>query len=181
MQQVDMDFTPRNQGTAIISDDGVYRYVLTRERLLANCPRRTLLICGLNPSTADATEDDATIRKEIQFAKRWGADRLVKVNAYAFRATDPRDMTSAKQRGVDIVGPKNDEFLRMCIEAAEDSSDVGAIILAAWGQNIHPTRQAELAKIFGDKVYCLGVNKGGTPKHTLYLPYETPRVPWVCP
>ncbi len=46
--------------TADISPDGVYRYSLSR-RLLSG--ERAVLFVGLNPSTADATTDDPTIRR----------------------------------------------------------------------------------------------------------------------
>jgi hypothetical protein len=69
-----------------------YRYVLWRqwdESLPA------VVFCGLNPSTADETADDATIRRELGFARAWGFGKLVKVNAYGWRATDPRQMLAA--------------------------------------------------------------------------------------
>ena len=46
----------------------------------------------LNPSTADATEDDPTIRACMAFAERWECGWLDVVNLYAFRATDPADL-----------------------------------------------------------------------------------------
>src|SRR4051812_40590931 len=61
-------------GTATFSDDDVYRYELTRE--LGGM--RPLVTCGLNPSTADASKNDQTIRKDIGFAKHWGCGRVLK-------------------------------------------------------------------------------------------------------
>ena len=47
---------------AVISDCGLYRYKLSRhwEQGL-----QRLVFIGLNPSTADAIEDDPTVRKKI--------------------------------------------------------------------------------------------------------------------
>jgi hypothetical protein len=51
-----------------LSDCGTYRYELWRR--WAEGPH--VLFVMLNPSTADAVTDDATIRKCIGYAKRWG-------------------------------------------------------------------------------------------------------------
>lgn len=160
--------------TARFSPCGTYRYELTRE--LGG--ERPLVICGLNPSTATAETNDPTIRREIGFARHWGCGRLVKVNAYAFRATDPKVMKRKRRTGVDIVGPDNDR----CIQNAVDLARItNGIVLVAWGGNIEPSRQAEVSYVFGDDAMCLGTNDNGTPKHPLYLPYETALVHWSCP
>lgn len=150
--------------TARFSSCGTYRYELTRE--LGG--KRPLVVCGLNPSTATAEINDPTIRKEIAFAKLWGCGRLVKVNAYAYRATDPRDMKRAAKAGVDIVGPDNDRAIQSAVDIARLC---GGIIVVAWGRNIEPSRQAELSYVFGDDAKCLGVNKDRSPVH----PH------WSCP
>ncbi|HDR1569813.1 TPA: DUF1643 domain-containing protein, partial [Pasteurella multocida] len=70
---------------AIFSDCGTYRYVLWRiwDTLL---PRITFI--GLNPSTADESNDDPTIRRCINFAKKWGYGGIYMVNLFAYRSTD---------------------------------------------------------------------------------------------
>lgn len=94
------------QGEATFSGCGRYRYRLTRElngALFAGSGRAITFIM-LNPSTADANADDPTIRRCKGFARGWGYGRLIIVNLFAFRATDPRDMWKAHEGGVDIVG-----------------------------------------------------------------------------
>jgi hypothetical protein len=168
------------KGHAVFSPCRTYRYRLTREL----DGRRPLVICGLNPSTATAELNDATIRRELGFAKRWGCGRLVKVNAYAFRATDPKVMLRAAKTGVDIVGPEND---RCIVDAIRDAMVADGIILAAWGANIDPVRQAALSLMLSVRTMtnsfpvCLGVNKDGSPVHPLYVPYDREPVPWRCP
>lgn len=166
------------QDVAVFSPDEVYRYWLTRE-LGGEVP---LVCCGLNPSTADATRNDPTVRKDIGFAKRWGCGRVIKVNAYGYRATLPADMKRARKNGVDIVGPDNDQYLRRAFELAVET---GGKILVAWGVNIDPARQCEIAELLaatpGAVPWTLKRNDNGTPSHELYIPYETPLVPWHCP
>jgi hypothetical protein len=55
---------------AVLSDDGVYRYRLWR---IWDDDRAPTAFLMLNPSTADATVDDPTLRRCIAFARRWGA------------------------------------------------------------------------------------------------------------
>jgi hypothetical protein len=160
-------------GTAEISSCGRYRHELTRRLDAEN--RRTLVVVGLNPSTATADEDDATIRKEVKFARRWGCGLLVKVNAYDFRARRPEDMFRAAKRGTPISSSVNDDFIRRALRRAAETS---GIVLVAWGQNIEPARQASLAGIIGEHATCLGTNKDGSPVHPLYKRDDTVRSTW---
>lgn len=162
---------------AIFSDDQIYRWWLTRE--LGG--ERTLVAIGLNPSTATAETNDPTIRKDIGFAKLWGCGRIVKGNAYGYRATDPANMKRARKAGVDVVGFDNDRYLMDMITAAKHG---GGVVLVAWGNHIEPDRQRHLARMFdhvGVTPMCLGTNKNRTPVHELYQPYDRALVAWSCP
>lgn len=163
-------------GTAKLSPDGVYRYELTR--VLPDKGDRVLVACGLNPSTADAQKNDNTIRKDLGFAKIWGCARLVKINAYAFRATFPKDLKKARLAGIDVVGPDNNRAILAALELVRKTN---GILMVAWGANIEQARQIELARMFGDTAMCLGTNLDGSPEHELYIPYERPLVHWSCP
>ncbi len=109
---------------AVISDCGKYRYTLEREWMTG---QGTCLFVMLNPSTADASEDDPTIRRCIGFAQRWGYQRLTVGNLFAYRATDPLGL---REVPLDVaIGPENDDHL--C-----DLSHGASLIVAAWGA--HP-------------------------------------------
>lgn len=147
-------FTKSN---ALISDCGSYRYWLKREweegELLA--------WVMLNPSTADATEDDPTIRRCIGFSQSWGFGGLVVVNLYALRATDPRQLWKAP----DAAGPDNDIHL--------EHETWGRHVIAAWGAYPKAMDRAEkihdLIKPNCLSLQCLGVTKEGFPRHPLYV------------
>lgn len=152
--------------TAIISPNGQYRYTLTRPISQAVRWVRPMLFIMLNPSTADATLDDPTIRRCRWFASREGCTKLTVVNLFAYRATDPGKLITA----ADPIGPDNLYHLGQQIEAHK----LG-IVVAAWGS--HPAKSRfHLNDYFLDRgpIWCLGKTKNGDPKHPLYLKKDTP-------
>lgn len=96
---------------AVISECGKYRYTLSRHW----GDGAHVLFCLLNPSTADANQEDPTLRRGIGFARQWGFDGVVFVNLFAYRATDPADMLAAE----DPVGPENDKYILQEAERAD--------------------------------------------------------------
>lgn len=128
-----------------------------------------VVFIGLNPSTADESEDDPTIRRCIGFAKTWGYGGIYMLNLFAFRATDPRDL----KRATDPIGPENDKRL---VSAAQRAN----IVVAAWGVHgtLHNRSENFIENVYPwylrDNLSCLGHTKNGHPKHPLYLPKTTP-------
>jgi hypothetical protein len=138
-----------------------YRYVLWR-RWNEPGTGRSVLFIGLNPSTADETVDDPTIRRCIGFAKRWGYGELVMMNAFAARATDPRQLHAT----ADPIGPENDQWLIHRQQQAD-------LIVAAWGMHCSAEREHDLCQLLNRTLYCLGHTQAGRPKHPLYLRRDT--------
>lgn len=162
-----------NGNEAWISGCGRYRYRLAR-RWTEGWGRPAVFVM-LNPSTADAFVDDPTIRRCVGFAKAWGCDRLVVVNLYAFRATQPRDLWRAE----DPVGPQNDDHLE---GAAYTAARYDGPLVAAWGAHAKADRVAQVLEIPGmDRLVALGVTKSGAPRHPLYLRADAQLSPWNLP
>jgi hypothetical protein len=158
--------------TADISPCGTYRYRLSRTWGIRTS-RDRLLVCMLNPSTADATQDDPTIRRCIGFAKREGCCGLDVVNAYALRATDPKVLRTH----IDPIGTKNDVTLFT-------AGRLYAFCLVAWGSNIDTARERDVSRLLsstGAWLGCLGVTKDGHPRHPLYVRADQPIVAWNLP
>ena len=126
-----------------------------------------MAFCGLNPSTADEQKNDPTVRRCINYAKAWGYGGLYMLNAYGYRATLPADM----KRATDPVGPDNNHWLAHYAKRSQ-------LIVAAWGAHCSPERQAEVYRLLGGTVYCLGTTKAGNPRHPLYLRRSAKRVIW---
>jgi hypothetical protein len=157
--------------SAKISECGRYRYALTRTW---NAPAGEALFVCLNPSTADGLRDDPTIRKCLGFARRWGMGGIRVANLFAYRATKPQELRRAQKRGVDIVGPMNDEHLLALAHGA------GRVVVA-WGAHAEPydvrvNRVLTLLAphVLNQRVWCFGVSKQGHPLHPLMLQYSTP-------
>jgi hypothetical protein len=149
-------------GAAEIDATGAYRYRLDR---VWDLTRPLLAWIMLNPSTANAETDDATIRSCMRLARVWGYGRIVVGNLYAWRATDPEALVVAALKGTDIVGPGNDEALcRIADEAAR--------IVAGWGAHkaVAGRESVVLALLRRyRKVYCAKKTKDGHPGHPLYV------------
>ena len=140
---------------AVFSVDRQHRYLLWRR--IAD-GEKTLLVVGLNPSTADELSNDATIRRCIGFAQDWNFSRLLVANLFAYRATRPEDL----RRAEDPVGPENDRWLKAATEMAH-------LTLAAWGNNgLWLERHEAVVKLLHDS-HCLGRTRRGAPRHPLYV------------
>lgn len=159
--------------SAVISQCGQYRYLLTRPSEDLAPERGAALFLMLNPSTADAELDDPTIRRCRGFSKAWGCAGLTVANLYALRSTDPKQLWNY----ADPVGPENDDWLR---RLAGECGDV----ICAWGANARPERVAAVAQILEDagaRLWCLGVTKAGAPRHPLYIRADQQLIPWEVP
>jgi len=146
---------------AYISNDPRYRYWLTR---VWDESLPVVVWMMLNPSTADAFADDATMRRCMAYAKAWGYGGIAVVNVYAFRARSPKVMLAAD----DPVGPHNDRWLIFWWEQARRT---GAPIVCGWGNNAREGRVRSvlrLAQECGIMLHALEMGKFA-PKHPLYL------------
>lgn len=161
-----------SNSSAVISACGQYRYRLERD---SDGTGQTAVIM-VNPSTADASADDATIRKLKGFGDRnkWG--RIIVGNLFAYRATDIRQLATAN----DPIGPENDEHLFDILAGANQ-------IVFAWGPTGKlparlRTRWSAIVKMvrdLGQRPLCIGPPaKDGHPCHPLMLPYSHKLQPW---
>lgn len=142
-----------------------FRYALWREWEI---DKPKVLMIGLNPSTADATRNDPTIRRCIGFAREWGFGGLWVLNLFAYRATYPIDLKAA----VDPVGPRNDEWIRRVARKVDR-------VVAVWGNDGGLLdRSTRVRSMLGDRLDVIRLNAGGEPAHPLYLPKGLKPVKW---
>lgn len=153
--------------SAIISGCGQYRYRLERTVAMEG---PVYAFFGVNPSTADATVDDATVRKWTGFVKRWGGSQFFVGNVFAFRATDVKQLAIQQ----DPVGPGNMLHLMFAAHRAD-------ILVPCWGSrdkvprtlHHHIDKTLAFLSIQGKPVLCFGLTAGGDPKHPLMPGYDT--------
>lgn len=157
--------------TAVVSSDGVYRYRLGR----VWAPTAPVMCwVMLNPSTADAATDDATIRRCVFYARREGCGSIDVVNLFAYRATDPDRLVAAAAAGVHVVGPANLYHAMRAVCSAD-------VVVAGWGANYQRLPASPVARMLTStqvRLSCLGVTAGGFPRHPGRLSNVEPLVPF---
>lgn len=161
--------------SAVLSDCGRYRYRLDRDTGRGMATAAGFMV---NPSKADGTIDDQTIRKWSGFAERNGIGRFIIGNKFAYRATDVRELRHA----ADPIGPENDSHIERIMREAD-------IHIVAWGPlaKLPPRLRGrwrkivEIAEKVGCQLYCFGTALDGHPRHPLMLSYDTPLVKWRAP
>lgn len=154
--------------SAVLSECGKYRYQLTRQ--WADGPVMGFIM--LNPSTADATVDDPTIRRCIAFATREGCGGLLVMNLFALRATKP----SALAQHSHPIGPEWRHWMDAGL------ARVTGPLVAGWGAqkgiDAAVATTLHVVSVCGTRheVKCLGTTKDGYPRHPLYVRGDQPLV-----
>lgn len=143
---------------AEISKCGKYRYSL--ERIWDDTKPKVLFIM-LNPSTADANEDDPTIRRCIGFAKSWGYGGIMVGNLFGLRSTNPKELIGYKL--CKDLEPDNPDYKNL--KMVHYMASLCDKIILAYGNP--PIKGWD--KPYFENMYHLGLTKSGNPKHPLYL------------
>jgi len=159
-----------NHQGAVFSEDRVYRY-----RLWRHPPdTRFAAFIGLNPSTADETQNDPTVTRCIGFARSWGLAGMEMLNLYGFRSTDPDPMFKHSAP----IGPGNDEAI---LAVAREAS----IVIGCWGAfpqaRIRAIEVHRMLSSAGIVLHALQLTSQGWPRHPLYLCRDREPFPWRIP
>lgn len=153
--------------SAVISECGKYRYRLWRK--WADSERMPVLWVMLNPSTADATIDDPTIKRCMKFSQAWGYGAMWVGNLYAYRTPYPSVLWEVP--GIERVGPENERHMhQMAAESAK--------VICAWGANEPSFPHIHQLGCPGG-YWHLGLTASRQPKHPLargkaFIPYDAP-------
>lgn len=168
------------QTDARLSESGTYRYWLLR-RWVYKSDRGTLVAVGVNPSTADALKDDATIRRLVGFANLWGYGALEVVNVFPFRATDPSELAKIDWSLAVSAMARNLADIRLSVRQRD--------VLACWGDAgrqvsgwaEYREKTMDILRLHANRVHCLGLTRAGEPRHPLRLSVQTRLVPFLTP
>ena len=154
--------------SAILSDCSLYRYRLERE--VNTDANLVYAYFGINPSTADAVDDDRTVEKWIGFTERNDGKRFIVGNVFALRSTDVKALSTTP----DPLGPDNLAHIQSIIDEAD-------ILVPCWGargkisKSLHVHLDALMERLLASKkpVLCFGKTKSNDPAHPLYVAYAT--------
>ena len=122
---------------------------------------RLIMWIGLNPSTADESQLDPTLRRIARFSERDGFEGFWMANLFGLRTPYPKEMKSAP----DPIGSENDASLLAGASRCYQ-------IVAAWGvSGDYQARADAVVRLFGAReLWCLGTTQAGHPRHPLYVP-----------
>ena len=137
---------------AEFSIDKKERYSLKREW---DKSKNKILYIMLNPSKADDKKDDPTIRRLVNFTKKFNYGGFLVGNIFTTITPNPKEIDKSKG----ISGRNLEELLKL-INTVDQ-------IVYAWGNTIE---EPQLLKELVLSPKCFGKNFNGTPKHPLYLP-----------
>ncbi|HIF6258269.1 DUF1643 domain-containing protein [Enterobacter hormaechei] len=152
--------------SAVFSDCKQYRYSITRTW---DETKPYVVFIGLNPSYADAEQDDPTLGRCISFAQGWGMGGVRIVNLFAFVHTNRFEMMKV----ADPVGADNDRYI------VETVANAG-IVVAAWGnEGRRFQRSAAIRALLPAHTKCFKINATGEPKHPLYVHGDTALIPFI--
>ena len=137
---------------AEFSIDKKDRYSLKREW---DKSKNQILYIMLNPSMADDKNDDPTIRRLIDFTRKFEYGGFLVGNIFTTITPNPKEIDRSKG-----ISNKNFEELSKLIKKVDQ-------IVYAWGYTVE---EPQLLKELVLSPKCFGKNLIGTPKHPLYLP-----------
>lgn len=132
-----------------------------------------VLWIGMNPSTANATVDDPTVKREVGFTHRWGYRHYLKCNVMDYRATKPKALLAPG------LVPCSDRNLSVIRDFAADAARI-VIVHGRLLPRLQCFGKAVVDALIEDgrQLNCLGFNNDGSPLHPLYLKGETPLIPF---
>lgn len=139
---------------AILSECGKYRYQLWR---IWDETKPLVLWIMHNPSTADANNDDPTIRRITGFTKAWDYGGFYVGNLFPYRATDPKELINKQ---FEEIAP---------LENFRHTKEMKAkcrLFILAYG---NPIIKDATPDFFDEEWMALKITKIGNPCHPLYL------------
>ncbi|WP_418502080.1 DUF1643 domain-containing protein [Flagellimonas sp.] len=139
----------------------------------------TLCVIGVNPSTADESEPDFTLKKVMSFVHQNGYDSFIMLNVYPERAKNPTNLSSKWDPNLVY---QNIQHIKSIVENLKNPH-----LLAAWGETICERDYlmcclTEIEKsLQGLKIKWMKLGDYTAtkhPRHPSRAPYNTPLTPF---
>ena len=134
----------------------------------------------MNPSIADESVLDATLKRCMSNTKRFGCESMMIANLFPIVSTARSGMIAAADRDGEENGEKNYRHIRSIAKTADllivgFGTDAGTIPKLAYSI---PALQAAIGDL---PVMTLRITKNGLPSHPLYLPGDLDPIPYIWP
>lgn len=140
--------------------------------LLGTSGKPTLIVVGLNPSTASSEKSDTTVSKVKMAAQNAGYNGFVMTNLYPLRSTNPHELP--QHHSAELLS----ENIRHIEKIA--SNETNPVFWAAWGSNIELRAYLKqsmielnqmVEKINGKWVHFGKLTQRNHPRHPSRLSY----------
>lgn len=139
---------------ADFSKCGQYRYKLWR---IWDDTKPKAMFIGLNPSTANASYDDPTIRRIRSICANNGFGGFYMMNLYTYITPHPDQLINDRDENMNL------ERMRRVSKGCTD-------IVFAWGNFWMAVVRCDRVIRRFPEAKALYINKNGSPKHPLYCP-----------
>lgn len=158
-----MLFDKTNAG-AEFSECRKYRYALWR---IWDDSKPLVMFIGLNPSTANESDNDPTIKSVCRIAKANGYGGVYMMNCFPFISTDPTRLIKTPHE-LSVNANKLYSVGKICHD-----------VVFAWGNfNQVGSDVIEFMVHLFPSAKALHINANGSPKHPLYCKSDTKFIPF---
>lgn len=159
----------KNNNGASFSECREYRFALWR---IWDESKPLVMFIGLNPSTANETEPDQTIKSVTRISKNLGYGGFYMMNCFPYVSTNPNDLIDHDK----TVYSQQQFFINN--QKLKEVSDKCKDIVFAWGKfKVLQKRSLELIKMF-PHAKALILNKDNSPRHPLYVKSDCQLIPF---
>lgn len=153
-----------------------HRFALWRQ--LNRVHERIIHWIMLNPGTARAERNDATLQRVCDDSHRWGYGWVTIGNLWSYRASEAQLGNWLSRSGEWVVraNADNDRWLQWMAERAD-------LVVVAWGEHgaIDNRGLAALRLLarLGKEPHALGITLNGQPQHPLQSPWDLQPQPFA--
>lgn len=157
-----MNYDPETDG-AIFSSCLRYRHLLWRKGY------NPLVFVMLNPSIANAHENDHTLRSCLRIAKHNRFDGVVVANLHDLISTDAK-----------VIKTHTNTTSILANHYIEEAAHIGSFVVCAWGNGGVIRRRGEyvrhMLRGMGVQMKCFNITKLDQPEHPLYQRTDVPLI-----
>ncbi len=143
--------------------------------------KKTVVFIGLNPSKANATNNDRTLTRIVNFCSRWNYKNIYIINLFGLISKSPIQLSKSN----DPIGENNDLIIFKSLLFWQKNTYCD--LWLGWGDKGQlKGRDLKVLKLirnlsnfksnennYSKRILSLGLSKKGNPRHPLYMPNQS--------